>query len=169
MKISTTRFVALALFSVLLLPALGSAASTARPKPRPLPTPHLPTVALHTEFNVEINHMGQIVRVKSGKECSWPSFNAQTYGNVLQIFVRHPDGTATVGMYKITYDYNPKTQNVIRGVHLLSVGGDWADEQGAANQMMDQDRKNREKHLALPGMDKIFGKSLAPKPAPTKH
>jgi len=52
---------------------------------------------------------------------------------------------------------------------LLSVGGDWADEQGAANQMMDQDRKNREKHLALPGMDKIFGKSLAPKPAPTKH
>ena len=168
MKISTTRFAALALFSVLLFPASGFAAQTPHPKPRPLPTPHLPQTALHTEFQVEVNHMGQVVRVKSGKECSNPTFNAQTYGDVLQMFIRHPDGTATVGMYKISFDYNPKTQMVHRGVQLLSEGGDWADEQGAANQMMELDAKNRAKHLALPGMDKIFGKP-APKPTPTKH
>ena len=167
MKTSTTRLVALALFSVLLFPAFAWAAQS--PKPRPLPTPHLPKTALHTEFLVEVNHMGQIVRVKSGKECANPTFNAQTYGNVLQMFIRHPDGTATVGMYKISYDYNPKTQLVHRGVELLSEGGDWADEEGAANQMMDLDAKNRAKHLSLPGMDKIFGKPPAPNPAPTKH
>jgi hypothetical protein len=168
MKISTMRFLTLALFSVLVFPAAGFAAQTPRPKPRPLPSPHLPTTALHTEFQVEVNHMGQVVRVKSGKECPNPTFNAQTYGDVLQMFIRHPDGTATVGMYRISFDYNPKTQMVHRGVQLLSEGGDWADEQGAANQMMEQDAKNRAKHLALPGMDKILGRPV-PKPSPTKH
>ncbi|GAC1653030.1 MAG: hypothetical protein NVS9B12_02820 [Vulcanimicrobiaceae bacterium] len=158
MKISILRAAALALLSVYFVHAT----------PRPLPTPRLPTTALHTEFMVEVNHMGQIVRVKSGKECRNLTFNAQTYGNVLQMFIRHPDGSATVGMYKVSYDYNPQRKSVHRSVQLLSTGGDWGDEQGAANQMMELDRKNRERHLGLPGMDRILGHP-SPKPTPTKH
>ena len=158
MKIFIQRAATLALLSLFFVHAT----------PRPLPTPHLPTTALHTEFTVEVNHQGQIVRVKAGKECPNPTFNAQSYGNVLQMFIRHPDGSATVGMYKVSYDYDPHTKMVHRGVQLLSTGGDWGDEQGAANQMLELDRKNRERHLALPGMDKILGH---PKPVatPTKH
>ena len=156
MKISIVRALVLAILPLFFVHAT----------PRPLPTPHLPSTPLHTEFVVEVNHMGQIVRVKSGKECPNLTFNAQTYGNVLQMFIRHPDGSATVGMYKISYDYNPHTKNVHRGVQLLSTGGDWGDEQGAANQMLELDRKNQQRHLALPGMDQILGH---PTPKPTKH
>ncbi|MDQ6929477.1 MAG: hypothetical protein M3126_02260 [Candidatus Eremiobacteraeota bacterium] len=157
MKTSILRLTALALLSVFFMHAT--------PRPRPLPAPILPSTPLHTEFKVQVNHMGQIVRVKSGKQCKVPSFNAQTYGNVLQMFIRHPDGSATVGLYKVAYDYDPKTKLVHRGIQLLSAGGDWGDEQGAANQLMDLDRKNRERHLALPGMDKILAR---PKPKATK-
>ena len=125
----------------------------------------MPHVPLHTEFVVEVNHLGQIVRVKSGKECPNLTFNAQTYGNVLQMFVRRPDGTAVVGMYKVTYDYNPATHNVSRGVALISQGGDWANEEGAVNQMMSIDQHNRERHRSLPGFDQL----LKPSPKPTKH
>ncbi|GAC1504286.1 MAG: hypothetical protein NVS1B14_10060 [Vulcanimicrobiaceae bacterium] len=163
----TLRAAALALVSLWLVPCAGLAAQPVNVqhiKPRPLPTPRLPTVPLHTEFVVQVNHMGQIVRVRSGKECSYPSFNAQTYGNVLQMFIRHPDGSATVGLYRVKYDYNPQTKAVTRAVELLSEGGDWGDEQGAANQMIELDRKNRAKHLALPGFDKIRPPTASPKP-----
>ncbi|MDP9018620.1 MAG: hypothetical protein M3N19_09905 [Candidatus Eremiobacteraeota bacterium] len=165
MKIFSMRAAALALICLWLVPGTSfSAQPINHSKPRPLPTPRLPNVPLHTEFVVQVNHMGQIVRVRSGKECSYPSFNAQTYGNVLQMFVRHPDGTATVGLYRVKYDYNPQTKSVHRGVELLSAGGDWGDEQGAANQMMELDRKNRAKHLALPGFDKMRQPTPSPKP-----
>lgn len=161
------RVAALALISALILPGAGIAATQAPPAKAhaTMPTLHLPPIALHTEFKVQVNRKGQIVRVKSGKESKYPDFNAMTYGNVLQMFIRRPDGSATVGMYRVTYDYNPKTKNVHRGVSLLSEGGDWADELGAVDQMRELDRKNQEKHLALPGFDKIF----TPKPKATKH
>lgn len=161
--ISTLRVLALALISALVFPAAASAAVQAHPKV--LPTPHLPSTPLHTEFKVEVNRKGQIVRVKSGQECKNPTFNAMTYGNVLQMFIRRPDGSATVGMYRVTFDYSPKTQKVDRNVALLSEGGDWADEQGAVDQMRAVDRKNQQNHLALPGFDKVF----KPTPKPTKH
>jgi hypothetical protein len=160
---STLRAFALALVSALVFPATASAAQPAHPKV--MPTPRLPSTPLHTEFKVEVNRKGQIVRVKSGKECKNPTFNAMTYGNVLQMFIRRPDGSATVGMYRVTFDYSPKTQKVDRHVALLSEGGDWADEQGAVDQMREVDRKNQQNHLGLPGFDKVFKAT----PKPTKH
>lgn len=163
MTTTIVRAFALALLSAFAVPGVASAASA--PRPHVLPTPHLPATPLHTEFKVEVNRKGQIVRVKSGKECPNPTFNAMTYGNVLQMFIRHPDGSATPGMYRVTYDYTPSTHNVRRNVALLSEGGDWIDEQGAVDQMREVDRKNQERHLGLPGFDKVF----KPTPKPTKH
>lgn len=159
------RAAALAVASVFLVPAGAFAAPAVQHiKPRPLPTPNLPNYPLHTEFQVEVNHLGQIVRVKSGKECKYPPFNAMSYGNVLQMFIRRPDGGATVGMYRVTYDYNPKTKNVHRGIQLLSEGGAWANDEGAVIQMMRVDQKNRERHRGLPGLDQI----IKPTPKPAK-
>ena len=166
-NISILRAAALVAVTVLSLSAASLAAPTVRHiAPRPLPTPRLPNVPLHTEFKVEVNHMGQIVRVKSGKESKFPDFNAMTYGNVLQMFIRKPDGTAVVGMYRITFDYDPNTKKVHRGIELLSRGGDWGDEQGAVNQMLEVDKKNRERHRALPGMNELFRPTPSPSPKP---
>ena len=159
------RAFALALLSAFALPGVASAAPATHPRPHVLPTPHLPATPLHTEFKVEVNRKGQIVRVRSGKECANPTFNAMTYGNVLQMFIRRPDGSATVGMYRVTFDYTPTTHNVRRNVSLLSEGGNWADEQGAVDQMREVDRRNQQRHLGLPGFDKVF----KPTPKPTKH
>lgn len=157
MKRSPTRIVILAL-------ALTLVATAAHPRPRPLPTPNLPKSKLHTEFNVEVNAKGQVVLVKSGKSCKNLNFNAKTYGNVLQMWIRHPDGTATVGMYRVTYDYNPHTHTVDRGIKLLSVGGSWADQAGAASEMVNADNARAAKaRKALPSLDQIVG----PSPKPT--
>lgn len=142
---NTMRAVALATLTI-LMPAVASAAKT--PAPRPMPTPRLPDTTLHTEFVVEVNKMGQIVRVKSGKSCKNLTFNAQTYGNVLQMWIRHPDGSAEVGLYRVTYDYNPKTHDVARNVSLLKAGGNWANEEGAANNMVDIARRQNDKTAA---------------------
>ena len=129
--------------AVLLAPTivLGAAKPTPRPTPRLVVRPHIPVVPLHTEFNVEVNAKGQVVRVKSGKSCKDLTFNAQTYGNVLQMWVRRPDGTAIVGMYHVTYDFNPKTKRVARNVSLIKAGGNWGNEEGAANNMLDIARR----------------------------
>ena len=161
MKSTLLRAAALAVVSLLLVTGGAFAAPTVQHiKPRPLPTPILPNYPLHTEFVVEVNHLGQIVRVKSGKECKYLPFNAMSYGNVLQMFIRRPDGGATVGVYRVSYDYDPKTKNVHRGIQLLSEGGTWANEEGAVIQMMRVNEKNRERHRGLPGLDQII------KPAP---
>ena len=96
-------------------------AATPTPAPKPKPTRvviHLPNVPLHTEVVVEVNKKGQVVRVKSTKPSKIASFNVQTYGNALQMWIRKPDGSATVGLYRVTYDYDPKTQNVTRHIAL---------------------------------------------------
>ena len=139
---NTMRAIALATLTI-LMPAMASAAKT--PPPRPMPTPRLPDTQLHTEFVVEVNKMGQVVRVKSGKSCKNLTFNAQTYGNVLQMWIRRPDGTAEVGLYRVTYDYDSKTHNVARNVSLLKAGGNWANAEGAANNMVDIARRQNEK------------------------
>ena len=158
---------------------IGAIAAT--PSPRPLPPPKLPTVAMHTEFLVEVNAKGQVVRVKSGKsahECTKATegqclfFNAQTYGNVLQMWIRHPDGSAEVGTYKVTYDYNPKTHDVHRGVGIVSRGGDWANKPGAATDMMNKAdaeakawaQKQKSQDKGLPDLKSIVSPSPTHRP-----
>jgi hypothetical protein len=104
----------------------------------------LPKTKLHTEFVVEVNKLGQVARVRSGKSCPNPMFNAQTYGNALQVFIRTPDGRAIPGVYRLTYDYNPSTARVHREVALLWRGGVNANAVGAANQMMAIAKRNRD-------------------------
>ena len=67
---------------------------------------------MHTEFVVEVNAKGQVVRVKSAKAYGDqdPFFNTQTNGNVLQMWIRHPDGSAEVGLYRVNYDYDPQDE-----------------------------------------------------------
>ncbi len=130
---------------------------------------------LHTEVVVEVNKKGQVVRVKSTKPSKVQSFNVQTYGNALQMWIRRPDGSAQVGLYRITYDYNPKTQDVTRRIALVSAGGSWANSEGAANIMVQMEkqqaaaaaaalRKAQEQNSKLPSLNEIRG---LPTPNPT--
>ncbi|HUA09072.1 MAG TPA: hypothetical protein VMA98_07325 [Candidatus Acidoferrales bacterium] len=143
--------------------------------PKLEPHPPIPKVAEHAEFVVEVNAKGQVVRVTSAKGTGAKDtfFNAQTYGNVMQMWIRHPDGSAEVGLYKVTYDYDPKTKKVTRGVSLVRAGGNWGNEEGAADRMMDTaDREYQEGLKAqqqtnknLPPLEGIIG----PTPSPTPH
>jgi hypothetical protein len=183
-----TRVSAFKIFAATLAALLGanastSAASTPAPSPRTTQiTVHAPTVPLHSEVVVEVNNKGQVVRVKSTKPSKSPSFNFRTYGNALQMWIRKCEvsGGATkcegvVGLYRVTYDYDPKTGKVTRRVALISPGGSWANSEGAANVMMQMLQKQEEaaeaaEHKAqqsntkLPSLNEIRG---APTPKPT--
>jgi hypothetical protein len=145
--------------------------------PQPLPTPNMPKIKIHSEFTVEVNAKGQVVKVKTAKsQPSVPMYNAWTYGNVLQMWIRHPDGTAEVGLYKVTYDYDPTTKKITRVPSLVTPGGTWGDEEGAANQMIDVARKEAEAHQKkqaeqnknLPSLQNIRGQSTpSPSPSPS--
>ena len=158
-------------------------AATPAPKaaPHALPTPFMPPYAMHTDFVVEVNKKGQIVRVKSGhsaktcpksQEPACLNFNAHTYGNVLQMWIRHPDGSAEVGLYKVSYDYDPKTHAVHRGVAILSRGGDWGDKEGAATDMMNKANEEarawaeqqKQQSSSLPDLNKIVAPTPTHKP-----
>jgi hypothetical protein len=114
--------------------ASAGATSGATAPPRGL-VPHTPATAVHTEFVVEVNRKGQVTRVRSGKSCPDLSFNAMTYGNALQAFIRTPDGRAIAGIYRLSYDYNPKDKQVTRSVSLLRAGGVDPNRLGAVDQM----------------------------------
>jgi hypothetical protein len=145
----------------------------ATPSPAPVLKPVLPKIPLHTEVVVEVNKYGQVVRVKSTKPCKVQTFNVQTFGNALQMWIRKPDGTATVGLYRVNYDYDPKTQKVSRRISLISAGGNWGNEEGAANVMMDTARKqalemqhkSQQQNAKLPSLNDIRG-TPTPKPPP---
>jgi hypothetical protein len=173
-----------ALLAVATLAALIGAAATpvlaaATPKPSPAPTRiiiHLPEMRLHTEVVVEVNHKGQVVRVKSTKPSKVQTFNLQTYGNALQMWIRRPDGTAQVGLYRVTYDYDPKTASVTRRVSLISAGGNWGNDPGAATVMIEMAKKQaaaaeeaerkaqQEQSSKLPSLNEIRGMKPTPKP-----
>ena len=160
---------ALRAIALAILTLTFAAPAVAATTPRPMPTIRFSKVPLHTEFVVEVNKKGQVVRVRSGKSTSNYTYNAQTYGNVLQMWIRHPDGTAQVGVYRVTYDYNPSNHGIHRAVSMISKGGAWGDKQGAADQMMEQFRKNESKGAVrpnLPSLNSITGST--PKPSPTK-
>ena len=176
-----------ALLAAAALPAVASAAPTPHPAPQSTRiVVHLPKVPLHSEVVVEVNKKGQVVRIKSVKPSKLLSFNYQTYGNALQMWIRkcHTEGNATnctadVGLYRVTYDYDPKTTNVTRHVAIISHGGNWGDDPGAATIMMEMfrkqaaaaaeaERKQQEQNSKLPSLNEIRGVAT-PKPthAPT--
>jgi len=163
----TIRYLrALATFALALTFAVPALAATTAPK---RPVINFSKVPLHTEFVVEVNKKGQVVRVKSGKSTPNYTYNAQTYGNVLQMWIRHPDGTAQVGLYRVAYDYDPKTHGIRRGITLLKAGGTWGDKQGAADQMMTIFKKNENKGAPkpnLPSLNAITGAAATPTPKP---
>jgi len=169
---------ALAAIVACILPTL--AATTPRPSSSPPhaqgpPVIRYPDVPLHSEVVVEVNDKGQVVRVKSTKPSKIQSFNLQTYGNALQMWIRRPDGSAQTGLYRVTYDYDPKTRKVARNVSMISAGGNWAKEEGAANVMMDlvkkqaeEARKKQEEQSGkLPSLNEIRGSPAPHTPKPT--
>ena len=117
-----------------------SAAAQQVPPPMPKSTA-APTTAQHAEYTVEVNRKGQVIRVRSAKHASDPSFDARLYGNALQVFIRRPDGTALAGVYVLTYDYNPRTKQVTRHVALLQAGGVNPDALGAVDVLGQQNAK----------------------------
>ena len=120
----------------------------------------LPKKNEHTEFVVEGIKLGQVTRVRSGKSSDLPSFNAQTYGNALQAFIRTPDGKAIAGTYRLTYDYSVKSSRVRRDVTLLHAGGVNPNAEGAAVAMMKIAAKNRNR-TPPPGLN------ATPNPVPS--
>lgn len=157
------RITALIAVAILATSALASAAQSAAPKgaapasaPKRInveqlqPKSLFPKTKLHVEYVVEVNRMGQVARVRSVKPSKNPPFDAQTYGNALQAFIRTPDGQAVSGSYRLTYDYDPKTERVRRDVALIKAGGVNPNAKGAATDMMEIARHNglKEAHAA---------------------
>jgi hypothetical protein len=163
-----------ALVAVAVL-AASVAAGAATPSPQPSAPPRVnveklqpksifPKRALHVEVVVEVNKYGQVARVKSILPSHDQQFDAHIYGNALQAFIRTPDGQVLVGTYKLVYDYDPKTQRIRRDVALLKAGGVNPDAKGAATDMMEIARRNRDR-TPPPG---LFI-TPAPAPSPTGH
>lgn len=129
---------------------------------------------MHTEFVVEVNAKGQVVRVKTAKASKDPFFNTQTNGNVLQMWIRHPDGTAEVGLYRVNYDFDPKTQKISRRIAIVSEGGSWGNDPGAATVMVNTARreyeeaqqKQKQQNGSLPPLEGIIGATPSPTPHP---
>ena len=172
MKVSYTVAFFVLLFG---LPALSSAATPPPAASVPgMPSIKLPTVPLHTEFLVEVNKKGQVVKSKPSKLSKLDTFNLQTYGNTLQMWIRKPDGSADVGTFRVSFDYDPKTRKVSRNITLVSLGGNWGDEEGAANSMYEEAqrqleeaiKKEQHQNQSLPSLNEIRGQSPAPTASP---
>ena len=102
--------------------AVGATGAAAAKKVH-IPAVHPPTTAQHSEFVVETNKLGQVTRATKVTRSNDSHFNAMTYGNTLQAYIRTPDGKAIAGVYKLSYDYNPKNQKITRTVALVRMGG----------------------------------------------
>jgi hypothetical protein len=185
--IARLRLAALAAVAI----ATCAPAFAATPSPAPtrhplaIPTPHLPPEKLHADYVVEVNKKGQVVAIVSGHGTKYATFNSQTYGNAAQMWIRKADGSAVVGTFRVTYDYDPKTRMVSRHIALVSLGGNWGDKEGAANAMIDTAKKEAAAYAAwkaqqdksgasLPSLNQITGKktpapvaTLKPEPLPT--
>ncbi len=125
-----------------------SAAAANQPKPMPFPTPNLPSRVLHSTIDVEVNKRGQVVRIKGGDLSHDSVFDTMTIGNALQMWIRRPDGSAVAGVFRVKYDYDPHTHNVARNVSLLSTGGTWANDSGAATKMVDVAKRETQQAYA---------------------
>lgn len=112
----------------MLLLAAGLLAAS----PQPLPTPNFPNRPLHVQLVVEVNKRGQVVHVDHGTLSGDRAFDTMTLGNAMQMWIRRPNGSAQTGLYRVSYDYNPRTHDVSRVPSLLKTGGSWANKPGAA-------------------------------------
>ncbi len=179
--------------------ALTGGAFGATPSPHPTLSPHppgsnkpagptrvdvtkiqpkslLPKRREHQEYVVEINKYGQVARVRTERGNGDPTFNAQTYGNVLQAFIRTPDGHVVLGTYRLTYDFDPKTARVRRDVTLVSQGGVDPDAQGAVNDLLSKIHSHTPIPIAPDPSESIDPRSLpdlngvtAPTATPSPH
>jgi hypothetical protein len=149
--------------SALAVPWIASAQSTPAPHPSATITP--PKVPLHAELFVDTNKLGQVSHVVSIKPSPDKGFNTQVYGNASQAFIRKPDGGAVAGLYRLTYDYDPKTQKVRRTVELVKAGGVDPDAPGIVTVLQKSlnDAQKRTPSSNLPDFDKIIH------PSPTPH
>ena len=157
---------------VLLWPAVAFAATPAPAPTTPQridvqtlqPRSIFPKKPLHSEFTVEVNRLGQVTRVRTVKPSHDPLFDAHTYGNALQAFIRTTDGHVVLGTYRLTYDYDPVTLRVRRDVALVRVGGVNPNAKGAATEMIEIARRNGAKlHAAQASRTP----AAAPSPAAT--
>jgi len=157
-------------------PALAAAA------PAPLPSPKLPNKPLHSWFSVEVNNRGQVVRIKDGRLSNDPIFDTMTIGNVLQMWIRRPDGSAQVGLFRVGYDYDQHTHKVQRSVSIISSGGAWSADSGAATKMVnalhkeeqaaqaklkaEQQARQAEAAKHLPDINAAVKRNQTPSPSP---
>jgi hypothetical protein len=187
MKTSLAWAAVLAL-AFLSAPLAAIAASSPAPapsgKPVVLPTPNYPKKALRAQLQVEVNKKGQVVRVLHGDMSGDKAFDTMVLGNAMQMWIRHPDGSAQVGLYRVIYDYDPQTHNVNRTPTLIKAGGDWANKPGAAIQIMkeaqrqaeayekkvraEQDAKEKANAKNLPDINAAVKRSIA-SPSPSPH
>ncbi len=129
-------------------------------------SPRTPLRSVHTEYVVETNRLGQVTRVRSVRPSNDPPFNALTYGNALQAFIRTRAGSAISGTYRLGYDYDPQTKNVRRSVLLVRPGGVDPNAPGAVLVEAEKLRKQKQKAqiqaqaqaTALPDLKHITGK-----------
>jgi hypothetical protein len=129
--------------------ALASSVAAAAPTPAPKASArpgdlskYRPPAAEHTEFTLEVNAKGQVTKVDSARASKDRVFNTMTYGNVIQTFIRTPDGHAVSGLYRMSYDYDPKTQRIRRTVALIRAGGVDPKAPGAVAKMAQINLKN---------------------------
>jgi hypothetical protein len=171
-------------FALLAAPLTAFAAATPTPAPHPivLPSPHLPNKPLHVQLQVEVNKHGQVVRVLHGDLSGDRPFDLMALGNAMQMWIRHPNGSAQVGLYRVVYDYDPRTHNVNRVPSLIKAGGTWGDKPGAATLIMkqaqlqaqaiekrlraEQEAKEKEKAKNLPDINAAVKRAMA---SPTPH
>lgn len=174
--------------ALLALPLAATAASA----PAHVATPKPPTKPLHVDLQVEVNKLGQVVRVPHGNLSGNAGFDTMVMGNALQMWIRDQRGktvTAVVGLYRVNYDYDPRTHSVKRKVALIKRGGNWANEDGAANKIVadakrqaqatqdalarlraEQQKQQQEQSNNLPDINSILKTSPAkPTPSPSPH
>jgi hypothetical protein len=158
--------------------ALLGAASPPTPPPHSVditkiqPKSLLPKVALHTEYIVAVNKLGQVTRVISGKLSKDKSFNLHTYGNAMQAFIRTTDGKAIPGSYRLIYDYRPKTATVHRDVALVKAGGVDPNALGAVPRMLEDVAKHHQagaKPAHTPGPVRSAEMTPGPQPSGNLH
>jgi len=183
------RSVFLLASALLAFPMAAAAAS----KPAPAATPKLPAKPLHVDLQVEVNKLGQVVRVPHGNLSGNAGFDTMVMGNALQMWIRDQRGktiTAVVGLYRVYYDYDPRTHAVKRKIALIKRGGNWANEDGAANKMVadakrqaqaaqdalarlraERQKQQQEQNNNLPDINSILKKSVtkSPSPSPSPH
>jgi len=109
-----------------------------------MPPPYFPKKVEHAAFVIEVNKTGQVAKVRSQQASGDRRFDVMVAGNVVQTFVRRPDGTAVPGVYRMRYDYNPKTKRVRRTVTLISAGGVDPNAEGIVERMAEINRRSAE-------------------------